>query len=443
MKVFLAFAINPNLDDIFALVQAAAAGYNTPMRFPPLPPKFHAANRAKLAKAIGPDAVAIIDTADQLVRAGDFEYPYRPDSNFYYLTGISEPEATLVLIPGHRDPDLREILIISGTDEFTGTWEGERHTDEEATKLSGIKAVMKRDDTRHFMNRLLEKYRTVYLNADETLDSVMPSPARRRTAELREKAPLHELKSVLPILAKQRTIKDPVEIEQIKRAITATGAGLQKAWQVLKPGVKEYALEAELSAEYLRRGAQGHAFSPIVASGKGTTVIHYMKNDATVGDDDLVLFDTGAEVGWYAADISRTVPAAGKFTDRQRAVYEAVYHAQQAALAEHKPGASIFSIDEFMRQRLAESIKQIGLKEPLHTYYPHLSHHLGLDVHDTGEARAELEPGMVVTCEPGLYLREEGIGVRIEDDILITKDGYELLSKDIPSDPDKLEELLK
>ncbi|MDF2461299.1 MAG: Peptidase [Candidatus Saccharibacteria bacterium] len=412
------------------------------MRFQPLPPKFHAANRKRLAEAIGPEAIAIIDTADQLVRAGDFEYPYRPDSNFYYLTGISEPEATLILIPGHSDPDLREILIISGTSEFVGAWEGERHTDEEATKLSGIKAVMNQDDSGHFMKRLLEKYHTIYFNADESLDSVMPSPSKRRVAELRTKAPLHELKSALPILAKQRMVKDKAEVEQLQRAIDITATGLTAAWKVTKPGVKEYALEAELGAEYLRAGAQGHAFMAIVASGAATTVIHYMKNDATVGSDELVLFDTGAEVGWYAADISRTVPASGKFTERQRAVYEAVYRTQQAGIAEHKPGASIFSIDEFMRERLQDEIKQLGLKEPLRAYYPHLSHHLGLDVHDTGEARAELKPGMVVTCEPGLYLRDEGIGVRIEDDILITKNGYELLSKNIPSDPDKLEELL-
>jgi Xaa-Pro aminopeptidase len=408
------------------------------MRFQPLPPTFHAANRRRLGEAIGPEAIAIIDTADLLVRAGDFEYPYRPDSNFYYLTGIWEAGAALVLIPGHSSPAMREILLLSGEDEFSRHWEGDRHTKDDASSLSGIETVMLTSDFDRTLDRLLEKYHTVYLNAEESLTSVMPSPARRRAAMLRDKAPLHELKSVQPLLAAQRMVKDPVEVAQIRRAIDATAAGLAAAWKVLKPGVKEYEVEAELHAEYLRHGATGHAFMPIVAAGKSTTVIHYMKNDAEVGPEDLVLFDTGAEIGWYSADISRTVPASGQFSPRQRSVYEAVRRTQLAAFELHKPGASIWSIDEFIRERFTEEIKALGLKEPLRTYYHHISHQMGLEVHDSNEFRNELKPGMVVTCEPGLYLREEGIGVRIEDDLLITADGYELLSRSIPSDPDEV-----
>jgi Xaa-Pro aminopeptidase len=416
--------------------------YNLPMRYQPLPPTFHATNRRKFAESIGPDAIAIIDTADVHYRAGDAEYPFRPDSNFYYITGISEPEAVLVLVPGHPNTDMRELLFISGTSEFIGAWEGERLTPEAASKLSGIKTVLDLSDLPGILDRLLGRHQTIYLNADESLRSHASSPARRRAFELRESMPLHDLRSALPQLSKQRMIKDPAEVEQIRRAIAATHRGLISAWTKLKPGVREYELEAELISEYLRQGAHGHGFMPIVASGSGGTIIHYMKNDETVGESDLVLFDTGAEVGWYPADISRTLPASGRFTDRQRAVYEAVYRTQQAGIALHKPGATILGIDEQMRNLLAAEIAQLGLKSPLAEYYPHISHHLGLDVHDTGDPRAKFEPGMVVTCEPGLYLREEGIGIRLEDDILITADGCEVLSRDIPSDPDEIEALL-
>jgi Xaa-Pro aminopeptidase len=413
------------------------------MRSQPLPASFHAANRARLAETIGPDAIAIIDTADTLTRAGDFEYPFRPDSNFYYLTGISEPEAVLVLVPGNANAETRELLFISGTSEFVGAWIGERHTEDEATQLSGIKAVMTVEDMPRLLDRLLRKYRTVYLNVDESLESIMPSPGKRRAARMRESAPLHDYRSVIPLLAKQRMVKDAVEVDQIRRAIDLTAAGLQAAWAVMKPGAHEYELEADLTAAYLRGGAEGHSFMPIIASGAGTTIIHYMHNDAQIGSDDLVLFDTGAEVGWYAADISRTVPASGHFTDRQRALYEVVWGAQQAGRAAHKPGATIWSIDEIMREHLTEGLKQLELKGPLREYYAHISHHLGLDVHDGDDFRTPFEPGMVVTCEPGLYLRGEGIGVRLEDDLLITEDGHEVLSAGIPIEPDAIEEALR
>jgi Xaa-Pro aminopeptidase len=422
------------------------------MRYQPLPATFHAANRARLAEAIGPEAVAIIDTADTLVRTGDFAYPFRPDSNFYYLTGLDQPEAVLVLVPGSPG-DLRELLFIKETDEFTAKWEGNLHTQEEAAQRSGIKQVFWLSELPRMLDRILAKYSTIYLNAEESLESNMPSPAKRRAATLRETFPLHTLRSAVPALTRQRMVKAPEEVAQIRRAVDITRAGLLRAWAATRPGLPEYAVESELTAEFLRRGATGQAFMPIIASGRGTTVIHYMQNDATIGDHDLVLFDVGAEAGYYAADISRTIPAAGRFTPRQRALYEAVYRTQQAAIPLHKPGATIWSIDEFMREHLLEEL--VALKvltaaqakskakfKLLHEYYGHISHHLGLEVHDNPDFRTPLEPGMVVTCEPGLYLREEGIGVRIEDDILITDTGHEVLSQAIPSHPDELETLM-
>jgi len=426
--------------------------YNMRMRYQPLPPKFHASRRAALAKAIGDDAIAIIDTADTLYRGWDAELPFRPDPNFYYLTGIDQPEAVLVLVPGHANAKARELLFIKPTDEFIATWMGEGHTQEEAATLSGISSVYWTTDLEPFLNRLLGQFRVVYLNADESSSS-QSSPPRRRAARLHDQAPLHQFRSAVPIVGQLRTVKEPVEIDQIRRAVEVTGAGLRRAWSVLEPGLPEYALEAELAAEYLRQGSNGHSFQPIVASGPRGTVIHYMANDATIDPEDLVLFDTGAEVGWYAADISRVIPASGTFTGRRRAVYEAVLRTQRAAFPLHKPGASVLSIDEFMRRRLADELAGLGLitnkqaeakdfERHLRPFYAHISHHLGLDTHDTGDQRLKFKPGMVVTCEPGLYLKEQGIGVRLEDDILITDGEPEILSRDIPSEPAELERLI-
>ncbi len=416
----------------------------------PLPATFHAANRAALAASIGDDAIAIIDTADIVTRTGDADYPFRPDSNFYYLTGIDQPEATLVLVPGHSDPELRQLLFIKPTTAQAAQWIGEGLTQDQATRQSGITTVFWATELPELLDRLLPKYQTLYLNAAESLTSVKTSPALRRARYYRRQLPLHQYKSALPLLAAQRAIKAPAEIDQIRAAIAITAAGLAAAGAALCSGSRapsqtdprESDLAAELTASYIRSGAT-HAFNPIVAAGRNATIIHYMANSATIGQHDLVLLDTGAEVGYYAADISRTYPAAGRFTARQRAIYQAVYDAQAAAIKLHKPGATILDLDAVMRRHLSASLPKLGLKQPLNHYYPHISHHLGLDVHDTGSARAALQPGMVVTCEPGLYIPEEGIGVRLEDDILITATGHELLSAAVPSAPDAIEALLQ
>jgi Xaa-Pro aminopeptidase len=399
--------------------------------------KFHTSNRHAFAKAMGDDAIAIIDTADVLGYL-DNELPFRPDPNFYYLTGIDEPEAVLVLVPGHSNPEARELLFTSGTNQHVSIWEGERLTTEQATRVSGLKQVLPLSELEFYLGRLLSKFQTVFLNAEESLSGSLTSPSIRRARQLRENSPLHQLRSALPQLGLQRAVKAPEEVELIRGAISITAAGLRNAWQVLKPGCHENDLVAELTAEFIRRGTN-HGFQPIVASGQASTIIHYMKNLAQVGAHDLVLFDVGAQSSYYNADISRTLPASGQFTDRQRAVYEAVLKAQNAGIEHTQPGESVLSIDEKMQTVLKEEIQKLGLTDNFRDYYPHISHHLGLDTHDTGDSRLVLEPGMVITCEPGLYLRDEGIGVRLEDDILITKDGCEVLSRDIPRSPDAVE----
>jgi Xaa-Pro aminopeptidase len=420
----------------------------------PLPATFHAANRRNLAQSIGADAIAIIDTADVLSRPGDYEYPYRADSNFFYLTGIAEPEAVLILVPGQASARGRELLFTSGTSEFVGTWEGDRLTPEEAAKRSGIQAVLPLDQLDHYLERILGRYRQVYLNAPEALSDVMPSPAKRRANHLHDTMPLHELRSALPLLAHQRMVKTTEELDQIRQAISITSAGLAQVWRTMRPGQHEYDLEAELTASFLHHGGAKHGFLPIIAAGPATTVIHYTKNTSRLAATDLVLCDIGAEHSLYSADISRTVPVAGRFTPRQRAVYEAVHRVQQAAMSLLKPGVHLPDYEEAVCDLVLQELVGLGLVTPaeakspradalLRTFYPHAaSHHLGLDVHDVADYRQPLAAGMVVTVEPGIYIREEGIGVRLEDDILITETGHENLSAAIPSTADAIEQTL-
>jgi len=423
------------------------------MRYQPLPPEFHATGRRRLAEMIGPEAIAVIDTADVLRRPGDFEYPFHPDPNFYYLTGIDEPQAVLVLAPGHSNPKLREILFLQETNDFMALWAGRRLTQAQGRERSGIGTVMWLSELDVMLERLVPKFRTIYMNAEASLESGPLGPAARRAAEWRAKLPLHDLRSATDYLGDLRTVKAPPEVAQIRRAVEITGRGLTRAWAALRPGLPEYALEAELTAEFTRQGATGPVFSAIVAAGRDATTIHHATSADTVAAGDLVLFDVGAEAGYYAADISRTVPASGRFSARQRAVYEAVHRAQAAGLALHKPGATIVGIDEAMREVLLEEATRLGLltakqaagpkaDEHLRAYYPHISHHLGLGVHDAGGPRLEFKPGMVVTCEPGLYLAKEGIGARLEDVVLITDTGHEVLSAAIPSAPDEVEAAL-
>jgi Xaa-Pro aminopeptidase len=245
--------------------------------------------------------------------------------------------------------------------------------------------------------------------------------------------PLHDLRSVRPFLVSQRSVKTPEEIAHMRHAIDITAAGIAMARQTLGSAQYEYHLEAELTAEFIRRGST-HAFLPIVASGRSTTVIHHMKNNQPVAPGDLVLFDVGAESSLYCADISRTYAVGGRFTKRQRAVYEAVQRVQATAIARLHPGITLPAFEEAVASHIVDELKQLGIQDPdVRTYFPHAtSHYLGLDVHDVGDYTAPLAPGMVITVEPGIYLKEEGIGVRLEDDVLITKDGHENLSAHIP-----------
>ncbi len=378
------------------------------MRYQPIPAANYIGRRRRLAAQLPAGSVAVIGTNPRLPRSGDTFMPYRPNSDFYYLTGIDQPEAVLVLTTDD------EWLFVKPTDEISRLWNGDSYSREQAATLSGISQVA-------WTTRLPYRLRQL-------------SKAKRLGA-----------KPLADFVAAQRVIKDEAELGQIRHAIKATAAGFTNAHMHMGPDRREYAIEAQITAGFISCGAQGHAYEPIVASGPSATVLHYTRNDRQMQAGELVLIDAGAEYGWYAADVTRTFAVSRSMTERQKAVYDAVHSTQQAVIAIMKPGVSRREVGRETVRLITERLIDLGLLKAAEVeaeggsrlyrrYYPHgVSHYLGLDVHDAGEADTVLEPGMVLTCEPGIYISEEGIGVRIEDDILITPDGNEVLTAAIPS----------
>jgi Xaa-Pro aminopeptidase len=396
------------------------------MRYQPLPAAFHTDRRHQLRQALPAGAVAMIDTNAQLARSRDTNMPFRPDSYFYYLTGIDQAGAVLVLTKTD------EWLFVTETNEQTRLWDGDSYNQAEAAQLSGVTKVQWAQELPEVQNRLLAEAAAVYLNCAE-LPAKDPAyqPAVQRRTQLKRRFSKLPVKSIRPILAPLRMVKQPAELVQMRRAAAITMAGFAHLQDLAQPGRHEYEIEAELTAAFLRQGANGHAYEPIVASGPGATTLHYIRNDRQLQAGELLLVDAGAEYGWYAADVTRTVAVGGAMTTRQQAVHDAVYEVQQAGIALMRPGALMADIEHQIGEMMTKQVAKLGLTGSYRQYFPHAtSHFMGLDVHDVGDYQLPLAPGMVLTCEPGLYLAEEGIGVRIEDDILVTPDGPESLTQE-------------
>ena len=410
------------------------------MRYHPLPATFHAGRRQAFRRQLAMGTVAIIDTNPLLVRSRDTQMPFRPDSYFYYLSGIDQPEAVLVL---SRDD---EWLFIRETDAHMRLWDGEAYTRDEAATLSGMSQVAWTSELDGHIKKLLSSATSVQLNYSEpAAEGADYAPGALRARALRRDYPGLAVETARPLLADLRLIKQPEEIAQLQSAIALTATGFKRAKKALIEGRFEYEIEAEFTHEFMKGGASGHAYEPIVAAGAASTVLHSVRNDQVLRTGELVVVDVGAEYGWYAADITRTWPVGGRFSARQLAVYEAVLQIQRATIKLMKPGAKLADIERQVGQLVTDALGQLGVitaaqakADPklYRRYYPHaVSHFLGLDVHDVGDLSRPLEPGMVLTCEPGIYLADERIGVRLEDDILITASGNQNLSAKIPIKP--------
>jgi len=368
-------------------------------------------------------------------KSADQYFPFRQNSDLLRLCGIYQEETALVLYPEHPDPDKRELLFIRRTSEYIKTWEGDVLGQEEASKISGIDNVYWMDQFESVVYPLVARATQVYLNSNEKANypQAIQNRNERLGLELIKQFPFHSIQRLQPLMRKLSLIKSEEEIQAIRAAVKLTGTTWNKISKHIKPGVKEYEIAAEITYYFEKQGAT-HAFDPIVASGASACALHYKHNAHTLGKDDLLLVDFGAELNGYSADMTRCKAVDGTMNARQFAVYDQVVNLFHQARLLMKPGITIHEINEKISGWVADAIAQLGLvsleqakdKSIIKKYLPHgVSHFLGLDVHDYGDRYVTLEPGMVLTCEPGLYIREEGLGIRLENDVLITETGCE------------------
>ena len=427
------------------------------MRYEPLSSDFYVQNRRRVVAALERGSIAILTSHDEYPRCGDTTHPFRQNSDLLYLCGIDQEETFLTLAPWHPNPDYREILFIKNPSPEKIVWFGHRLSKEQATALSGVKTVMFTDAFEGVLNDLMMHAKHVYLHIpeDPRIKPTFPTQEVRFAKQLREDYPLHDFRRLAPILYPLRCRKHPEELKALYRACQITRKAFERALTAIAPGKYEYEIEAEMTYEMIRHGASGHSFAPIVASGPDTCILHYIKNDKQMQDGDLLLMDFGAEYANYAGDCSRTVPVNGKFTERQLQVYQAVLSIYKETIPKFKPGMTIPKINDFVFKRMDEELIKLGLyteedvrnQDPampcFKKYYMHnTSHFIGLDVHDVGQRDWVFEAGNVLSCEPGIYIAEEGIGVRIETDVVVGEKPIDLFAG-TPVEPDEIEQLMR
>lgn len=427
------------------------------MRYKPLSAEFYKGRRRNLVDELPQDSIAVLVSHDEYPRCGDTTFPFRQNSDLLYLCGIDQEETVLAIAPWHPNPAFREVLFIKNPSPEKVVWFGHRLSKSEATALSGVETVMFVDELDQVLNDLMVHSRRVYLNIpeDPRMKTTFPTGEVRFAKRLADEYPLHKFCRLAPILRPMRTVKDVEELSAMKTACDITGKAFLRAARAVKPGKYEYEIEAELTFEMLRNGATTHSFAPIVASGPDTCILHYIKNDKVMNDGDLLLLDFGAEYANYAGDCSRTIPVNGKFSPRQRAVYEAVLSIYKDTIPLFRPGMTINKINDFVFRRMDEELVKLGLytakdiemQDPysplFKKYYMHnTSHFIGLDVHDVGERDWVFQPGNVLSCEPGIYIADECIGVRIETDVVVAENPVDLMAG-LPVEADEIEALMK
>jgi len=428
------------------------------MRYDPIDPGFFTANRKNYISKLEGKSLAIFHSNDEFPRNGDQNFPFRQQSDLFYLSGIDQEETILLMAPGHPNIDFREILFVKETSEQIAIWEGQKLTKEKAAQVSGIKAIHWTKDFDLFLKDLMVWASKIYLNSNEYPKYNNPVPYKdlRFANELKEQYPTHDFQRSAPLMMELRKIKSDIEINLIKKAGEITAKAFERVLKALKPGMPEYHVQAEIEYAFAINGANGNAYRPIIASGANTCVLHYVDNDSICNDGDLLLMDFGAEYANYAADITRTIPVNGRFTKRQKECYESVLRVHDKAIQLLVPGTTIDAFNKEVNKMMEEEMIGLGLfskndvekqdaKKPLYMkYFMHgTSHPIGLDVHDVGSKYNPLQAGMVLTCEPGLYIREENIGIRIENNILVTKDRPVNLSEQIPVEVEEIERMMR
>ena len=427
------------------------------MKYLPVDNNLFTNNRKSFVLRIKPASVALFYSNDEFPRSGDQAFLFKQNPDFFYLSGIDQEQSILLLFPDCPNPLYKEVLFLRQTNEHIAVWEGHKYTKEEARVASGIQSIYWLTDFDNILHSIINYATHIYINTNENDRYAHTVPYRdiRMLEDLRRKYPLHHYERSAPIMRDLRVIKSEPEIQLTQKACAITRDAFVRVLKFVKPGVAEYEIEAEVIHEFIRQRATGHAYSPIIASGKNAIVLHYVDNNQICNDGDVILFDFGAEYGNYNADMSRSIPVNGRFTPRQRQVYDAVLRVMRAATQMIVAGAVWNEYHDEVGKIMTSELIGLGLltkhdvekqdpKLPAYKkYFMHgTSHHLGLDVHDFASRYKPFEVGNLLTCEPGIYIPAEGLGIRLENNILITKGGNIDLMADIPVEAEEIEEIM-
>lgn len=427
------------------------------MRYEPADTQLFLRNRERLSAQLKSNSIAIFHSNDVMPTNADGTMQLKQNTDLYYLSGIDQEETVLLLFPDAKNEKEREILFIRETNQTIAIWEGAKLTKEKATELSGIQNIQWLNNFDNVFHRLVQQAEYIYLNTNEHLRATTTVETRdlRFIKHCQANYPLHKYERLAPLMHQLRMIKSNEEVKMLQKACDITEAGFRRVLQFVKPGIGEWEVEAEFVHEFLIRKSRGFAYNPIIGSGKNACVLHYLENENVCEDGEMLLMDVAAEYGNWNADMTRTIPVNGKFTDRQRAVYNAVLKVLRRANEILRPGILPTDYHKqvvgFMEEELIglglidveEAKSQNDAKPLVKKYYMHgTSHHLGLDVHDVAPVEEPIAEGMVFTIEPGIYIPEENLGVRLENDVLIQKDGNLDLMANIPIEADEIEALM-
>jgi Xaa-Pro aminopeptidase len=428
------------------------------MKYLPINAALFSTNRESFVMQMVEGALAVFNSNDIFPISADSTMPFQQHRDIFYLSGVDQEESILVLFPSASNPAHREILFLKETSELIAIWEGEKLTKSTALETSGIKTVYWLQQFPVIFKQVMAECSAIYVNTNEHLraSTVVETREDRFIKTVKNDYPAHHVLKSAPIMHRIRSIKHPIEIDLMQTACNITEAGFRRLLGFVKPGVWEYEIEAELSHEFLRNRSKGFAYTPIIASGKNACVLHYIENNQQCKDGDVILLDVAAEYANYSSDLTRCIPVSGRFTKRQKEVYNAVLHVKKEAeklllpgviMADYHKAVGLLMEEQLVKLQLIslDDIKNQKADWPAYKkYFMHgTSHFIGLDTHDVGLWHEPIKAGMVFTCEPGIYIPEEGLGIRLEDDLLVQKTGAPFnLMGNIPLEAEAIEDLM-
>ncbi len=428
------------------------------MKYIPLDPGIFVQNRQRFARQMARNSIAIFVSNDEFPSNGDALHPFKQNSDLFWLSGITQEDSMVILFPENPDAKYREVLVLVRPNELKEKWDGKRLRVAEAQAISGIQTIVWLDSLDGLLQQWIHLADHIYLDSNENdrKASLLRTKEYRFIDEMKSRYPLHQYERAARIMKELRGIKTQQEVEVLQKAIDITENTFRRLLKFIRPGVMEYEIEAEIFHSFLSQRATGPAYGSILASGDRARTLHYVSNNQECRDGELILMDFGAEYGGYCADLTRTVPVNGKFTRRQKTVYNACLHLHNYAKSLLKPGISIVDYTEKVGEEATQQFLKIGLlkktdvknEDPENRAYRKylyhgISHHLGVDVHDLGTRTEPIRPGMVFTVEPGIYIEQEQMGIRIENNVWITRNGNRDLMKNIPITAEEIETLMK